>query len=325
MTTKFSATEIASLKASADLVGLVREHVELKREGPEWKGRCPFHNENTPSFYVVPKKRMFHCFGCGANGDVFEWLKKTEGLDFAAAIQRLGGVATAAGGGPRFVSASAAEAQVKNDADNIRKKIEKARKLWKESVPASGTLVERYLNTRGLAGVMIPATIRFHPQLWNAETSTLMPGMVAVVTDMRQQIVGIHRTFLRSDGSAKANVRDKKKMLGACQGSHIWLGLPMQGILAVAEGIETALTIMKAKPSLGVWAAMSLGNMSAPVPQNLKELILCADADNKDMKAANAIMESAVRKHRASSPGCTVRIAQPDPGKDFNDMQRGAA
>ena len=316
-TPKHSETDIAALKHAVDLAAMIGAKVALKRRGAEWVGCCPFHSESTPSFYVVPKKQMFHCFGCSTSGDVFAWLKQAEGLDFAAALTRLRGAPVASG---KRLSPPPPRAADDDEAER-RKKIEKARIIWRESVPATGTLVETYLASRGLGGMMIPSTLRFHPEMWNAETSRLMPGMVAVVTDARQQIVGVHRTFLRADGGGKAAVGQAKKMLGSCRGAHVWLGLPATGRLAIAEGIETALTVMLATRNLGVWAALSLGNMDAPVPPSVTELILCADGDNKDPKAADKVLEAAVRKHQQK--GRVVRIARPPEGKDFNDMVRG--
>lgn len=315
---RYTAGEIAQLKASIDLVEMIRRKVDLKRAGAEWTGLCPFHSEKTPSFFVVPKKQIFHCFaGCGT-GDVFEWLKRTEGLTFAAAVQHLRG--TPSPTPSRFVSASTAGKALHDDAVELRKKIAKARQIWKESIPAQGTIVDRYLASRGLDGFIVPPTLRFHPQLWNAETSTLMPGMVAAVTDARQQIVGIHRTFLRADGAGKAHVKSPKKMLGACMGGHVCLALPSGGKLAISEGIETGLSVMMARPDLAVWAALSLGNMGAPVPASITELILCADGDNKDQKAADGVLDSAVARHRKGFPQRAVVIARPTPGMDFNDM-----
>ena len=74
----------------ADLVG---KHVRLTRKGREFGGLCPFHNEKTPSFYVVEDKGFFHCFGCGAHGDAIGWVMRSENLDFIEAIERLAGVA----------------------------------------------------------------------------------------------------------------------------------------------------------------------------------------------------------------------------------------
>ena len=319
---RLSESEIAHLRATADLKYYVGQKVELKREGKEWKGLCPFHKETTPSFFVVPHKQMFHCFGCAAHGDIFEWFKRSENLDFRGAVSRILGAPPPPG--MRTITPEKAARETQRQADDVRRKIEKARRLWNESNPAQGTIVETYLNKRGLSGIIIPPTIRFHAQLWNAETDTLMPGMVAVITDRNQRIVGIHRTFLDLQGN-KAKVKNAKKMLGACMGAHVCLGLPSEGKLAVAEGIETGLSVMKAKPALAVWAALSLGNMNAPIPGSITELILCTDGDNKDPRAADALIEKAVREHRAANAKRIVRIAPADNGKDFNDMIRGAS
>jgi len=80
---------IAEIKARLDIVDVVGQKVVLKKAGRTFKGLCPFHNEKTPSFNVFPDKGNYHCFGCGANGDAFSFLMKTEGLDFAEALRVL--------------------------------------------------------------------------------------------------------------------------------------------------------------------------------------------------------------------------------------------
>src|SRR5246127_211582 len=77
---------------AVDMVRLVSERTELRRAGVNsYFGRCPFHDERTPSFHVSPDEKLYHCFGCQASGDPFSFVMETEGLDF-------GGVARAAGG-----------------------------------------------------------------------------------------------------------------------------------------------------------------------------------------------------------------------------------
>ncbi len=70
---------------------LVREYVRLERAGPLMKGLCPFHQEKTPSFFVYPdiNDPHYHCFGCGAHGDVFTFLMKIEDIPFSDALRRL--------------------------------------------------------------------------------------------------------------------------------------------------------------------------------------------------------------------------------------------
>lgn len=79
-----------SVRASVDLVEVVGRYVTLKKNGREWTGLCPFHSEKSPSFHVVPTKGFFHCFGCGANGDVIDFVARYESVPFVDACKRLG-------------------------------------------------------------------------------------------------------------------------------------------------------------------------------------------------------------------------------------------
>src|SRR4029077_15852127 len=72
------------------IVELVSEHVPgLQRAGRNMKGRCPFHQERTPSFIVSAERQTFHCFGCGEGGDAFTFLMKIENLNFGEAAAKL--------------------------------------------------------------------------------------------------------------------------------------------------------------------------------------------------------------------------------------------
>jgi len=81
---------IDSIRDRVDLVQLVQQTVTLKRKGNSMVGLCPFHQEKTPSFGVVPHKNIFHCFGCGEGGDCFKFIMKTRGLAFYEAVKELG-------------------------------------------------------------------------------------------------------------------------------------------------------------------------------------------------------------------------------------------
>jgi DNA primase len=84
-----SADPIAEIKSRLDVVDVISQKVMLKKAGQTFKGLCPFHAEKTPSFVVFPDKGNYHCFGCGANGDVVTFVMKTENLDFADALRIL--------------------------------------------------------------------------------------------------------------------------------------------------------------------------------------------------------------------------------------------
>lgn len=74
---------------NSDIVAIIGEYVDLKKTGDSHMGLCPFHNEKTPSFTVSDKKQLFHCFGCGAGGDVVSFIMKKEGLDYVSAMKFL--------------------------------------------------------------------------------------------------------------------------------------------------------------------------------------------------------------------------------------------
>ncbi|MDQ6705681.1 MAG: DNA primase [Acidobacteriota bacterium] len=77
------------LKSSIDIVRVIQEYVKLRKSGPRYSGLCPFHNEKTPSFSVHPAHQFFKCFGCGAGGDVFEFVMKIQNLSFYEALKLL--------------------------------------------------------------------------------------------------------------------------------------------------------------------------------------------------------------------------------------------
>ena len=77
------------LKDRADIESVVSSYVQLKRKGRTLWGLCPFHSEKTPSFTVSPDNGLFHCFGCGAGGDVITFIRKMENLDYPEAVQLL--------------------------------------------------------------------------------------------------------------------------------------------------------------------------------------------------------------------------------------------
>ena len=80
---------IDELRARVGLSAFIGRRVKLTRKGREHSGLCPFHNEKTPSFTVSDEKNFFHCFGCGAHGDVIGYVMRTENLSFPEAIERL--------------------------------------------------------------------------------------------------------------------------------------------------------------------------------------------------------------------------------------------
>lgn len=81
---------VERVRASADIVEVLREHVALKRVGSDWRGPCPFHGGQKPNFAVSQRRGSYHCFVCGEGGDVFSFLRKKLGVDFTTAVKMVG-------------------------------------------------------------------------------------------------------------------------------------------------------------------------------------------------------------------------------------------
>ena len=86
---RYSEELIEDIKNSNDIVDIISQYVILKRSGRNFFGLCPFHKEKTPSFSVSPDKQIFHCFGCGAGGNVVHFISKIENIDFKESIEML--------------------------------------------------------------------------------------------------------------------------------------------------------------------------------------------------------------------------------------------
>jgi DNA primase len=87
---RFTADSRDRVRDAVDMIAVVSDRTELRRAGAsEFVGRCPFHDERTPSFGVNPIEKVYYCFGCQASGDVFKFVMETEGLDFPGALQTL--------------------------------------------------------------------------------------------------------------------------------------------------------------------------------------------------------------------------------------------
>ena len=83
---RYSDDIIEEVRMKNDIVDVISQYVRLTRRGSSYFGLCPFHNEKTPSFSVTPSKQMYYCFGCGAGGNVYNFVMQYENYSFGEAL-----------------------------------------------------------------------------------------------------------------------------------------------------------------------------------------------------------------------------------------------
>ncbi|KKP79897.1 MAG: primase protein [Parcubacteria group bacterium GW2011_GWB1_35_5] len=83
------STNVEQIKEKLDIVDIISGYIKVEKAGINYKAKCPFHNEKTPSFFISPTRQSFYCFGCGEKGDIFSFVEKFEGLDFKGALETL--------------------------------------------------------------------------------------------------------------------------------------------------------------------------------------------------------------------------------------------
>ena len=144
-----------SLKQQADIVRIVGDYVKLRKAGAQnFSGLCPFHNEKTPSFSVHATRQFYHCFGCGASGDVFSFVQKLENITFPEAVRLIAqklGVPM-----PKVAFSSPQEARDAKVRMALLDVHERATAFFQECLRrAEGANAREYLKSRGLDAEII--------------------------------------------------------------------------------------------------------------------------------------------------------------------------
>lgn len=310
--------KIARLK-EVSLPSVIGQSLPLQKVGRHFVARCPFHGERSPSFTVYDEH--YHCFGCGAHGDVFTWLKDGRRLTFPQAVEFLGGTLTEQPPHP-----TALEPPLNHP---TRSTADAARRCWSEAVDPRGTMVEAYLQARG--GLSLPLdvygdpvdVIRFHPHCRRGPVYS--PAMVALLTNpMTGEPTGVHRTFL--DGAAKAmplTINDiklgSKMVLGRWGVIRLTPDEEVTRALGLAEGVENALTIKQVAGWATTWAAgCSHVIRSFPLIYGIEALTIFSDAGLAGRTAAHACGKRWIADYRE----CTV--FEPRRGYDWNSVHIAA-
>ncbi|MFL9906672.1 CHC2 zinc finger domain-containing protein [Paraburkholderia sp. RL17-337-BIB-A] len=156
-------SELERMKAEVSVEQLVRAHgIGLVKSGRDWRGRCPFHEDSTPSLVVTPSKNLWHCFGCGLGGGPVDWAMKANGISFRHAVELLreGIPALAARAGER-TTVRALESPVSVEVDDaalLDQVVDYYHQTLKSSPEAPA-----YLEKRGIAAAVEPFRLGYVP------------------------------------------------------------------------------------------------------------------------------------------------------------------
>ncbi|MBI5446153.1 MAG: DNA primase [Deltaproteobacteria bacterium] len=140
---------LQSIRARVSILDVVGAHVALKRAGRNWTGLCPFHSEKTPSFVVNEERGTYHCFGCGAGGNVFRFLMEAEGRSFREAAEILAG---RAGVSLELKPELPEMKKAREERDVLLELLELAARYYRHQLVAgrAGEAARRYLSERGI-------------------------------------------------------------------------------------------------------------------------------------------------------------------------------
>ena len=312
---------VEEARASHKLKLAAAHGAQLTRYGHsgEYVGPCPVCGTGRDRFSINTEKRFFHCRVCGKGGhgpvDLEMFLG---GCDFVEAIKRL--TNTTSLSRQRLPTAKNPEAAAAHERERERDEQEQhetASWLWAQRRPIAGTIAERYLReARGIASAL-PVTLAFLP----ARKPEHHPAMIAAfalvdepepgVLGKPHDVISVHLTLLKPDGSGKAEVEPNKLIVGSPTfkiGDDVF-GLPIVVAppndlfgLAITEGIEDALTAHQ-MTGLGAWAAGAAGFMlklAAVVPDYIEAVTIYAHPDKAGQDGAQELV-TALRQRRTEA------------------------
>jgi DNA primase len=300
--------DMDAIRSAYPLPAVAAKIVALRPAGKEWVACCPFHSDRSPSFTIFDGGRRFHCFGCGASGDVLDFVQRAFGIGLRDA-------ATMLSGGTLPINPIALRQAPQPPRED---RSGEARAIWERTQEAVGSPAEAYLRFRGIMPPY-PPDIRFLGL--PCDNLGPLPALVAAVRNVAGDVTGIQRIWLARDGRGKADVAKPKRSFGTVKGGAIRLGkLDGSGAVTVCEGPEDGMSLLE---MLGgpVWVAAGASMLPGMLfPPEVRAVTIAADNDAAgEREAAKACAAFADR-------GLRVRIIHPLPGfKDFNDELQGGA
>jgi DNA primase len=338
-----SDEKLQELRDRADVVAVVQRRVPLKKSGRDWKGLCPFHGEKTPSFYVVPDKKLWHCFGCGASGDAIKFVMQMESRSFREAVE---GLAQEFGvdltpPDPEEQKRSARRAQLAEV--NEKAAVFYERVLWEHP---KGEVAREHLRKRGVTEDTARAwRLGYSPNLWDSlckshalqgiepklieEAGLGVPrkkgpglydrfrGRLMIPIRESGRIVGFGGRLLEGQSDAKylnspdTPLYSKGSVLFALDRARE--AVRREGVALFVEGYFDSIGLHQASVQTAVatcGTALTEKHLELITKAGAKELVFVFDGDAAGLRAAHRASEI------AAAAGVTARVLVPPDGED---------
>jgi len=300
-----------------NITDVVARSRKVIRAGRERKALCAFHDERSPSMQLNDAKGTFHCFGCGAGGDIIAYVMHEQGVGFIDALRWLGQADL-----PLVDPAHRARAAAEDAAERASA-IADARELWAEGVSIEGTPGETYLRqARGIA-MPLPASLRFGLVPTSRDDAghwkRPYPAVLCACTGGPDgDLLGLQRIFIRDDGRDKRWGKRSKLSIGRPKAAAFKLA-PAAHEVVICEGPEDGLSLAQELPDRAVWVALGTAMMpEVTFPPAVRRVCIAGQNDNAGRAAVDAAAAA------LGSRGLDVRTMFPDPAfKDWNDQLRG--
>jgi len=335
---------VEAVKAAADMLDVVSARTQLKKSGARYTGRCPFHEERTPSFSVNAVDKLFYCFGCGKGGDLISFVRETENLDFAGAIEWLGDRFRVP---LEYEESSPAAEEARKRRERLYALLEQAtafyeRYLWET---AQGEAVRAYLAGRGLGeeicrefrlglSPVAPALARKAAEkgftraelaaagLANRRGNDYFSGrLMFPLADARGRVIGYSARKLREEDPLQAKyVNSPEGELFHKSAVLYGLHLARQAIAKeeraiVVEGNPDAIALRQVglEPVVASMGTALTERQLAELKRLTRRIYLCFDADAAGQAATLRGMDL------AASQGFEVKVVPLAPGLDPAD------
>jgi DNA primase len=344
---RIKESSVREVVAAADMVEVVSGRTALRRVGSRYTGRCPFHEERTPSFSVNAVDKLYHCFGCGRGGDVITFVRESENLDFVGAVEWLAERFRVA---LEYEEASPRQEEERKRRDRLHAVLEQAtaffeRHLWESG---AGAGVREYLASRGLGepiarefrlglspgrGLAAKARERGFADaelrsagLTNARGNDYFPfRLMFPLADARGRVVGFQARRVREDdplrgkyvNSPEGELFHKSAIL---YGLHLGrAAIAKQERAVVVEGNTDVIALRQAgfEPVVASMGTALTERQLRELGRLTQRLYLCFDADAAGQDATLRGMEL------ATAQGFDVRVVTLPPGQDPADAPEG--